>query len=102
MLFGNMILSHLLLMKQSKKKKGNVKRLPFSSHYSHCIAADNHKKHILGAMQRFHEKTCIRFVPRTIERDYVLFTQSLGCVGNVRFFFISLLFSPATLAPSLS
>ncbi|XP_071480298.1 zinc metalloproteinase nas-14-like [Diadema antillarum] len=44
---------------------------------------DKHKKRILDAMQRFHEMTCIRFRPRTIERDYILFTQSLGCWSMV-------------------
>nr|XP_054774034.1 uncharacterized protein LOC129282127 [Lytechinus pictus] len=43
----------------------------------------NHKKQILAGMQRFHEKTCIRFVPRTIERDYIFFTQNLGCWSMV-------------------
>ncbi|XP_022083990.1 zinc metalloproteinase nas-36-like isoform X2 [Acanthaster planci] len=34
---------------------------------------------ILSAMQRFHEKTCIQFRPRTIERDYIVITEGEGC-----------------------
>ena len=43
---------------------------------------------VLAAMQRFHEKTCIRFRPRTIEKR--LYLRWTGDVG----LYISVLFSP--------
>ena len=35
---------------------------------------------IAKAMLEFHEKTCIRFVPRTIEKDYIHILKGDGWV----------------------
>ncbi|CAL4170425.1 unnamed protein product, partial [Meganyctiphanes norvegica] len=35
------------------------------------------------AMKSFHEKTCIRFVPRTIEKDYIHLLKHDGCSSSV-------------------
>uniref|UniRef100_A0A0P4WFQ3 Peptidase M12A domain-containing protein n=1 Tax=Scylla olivacea TaxID=85551 RepID=A0A0P4WFQ3_SCYOL len=35
---------------------------------------------IAKAMSEFHEKTCIRFVPRTIEKDYIHILKGDGWV----------------------
>ncbi|XP_038068797.1 balbiani ring protein 3-like [Patiria miniata] len=40
---------------------------------------NDQRLYILSAMQRFHEKTCIQFRPRTIERDYIVITEGEGC-----------------------
>ena len=44
---------------------------------SECSATEQ-RLYILSAMQRFHEKTCIQFRPRTIERDYIVITEGEG------------------------
>ncbi|XP_045131019.1 zinc metalloproteinase nas-4-like isoform X1 [Portunus trituberculatus] len=38
---------------------------------------------IAKAMSEFHEKTCIRFVPRTIEKDYIHILKGDGCSSSV-------------------
>ncbi|XP_022342446.2 tolloid-like protein 1 [Crassostrea virginica] len=38
---------------------------------------------VLDAIADFHNKTCIRFVPRTTEKDYVTFRQLNGCFSNI-------------------
>ncbi|KAG0728877.1 Zinc metalloproteinase nas-13 [Chionoecetes opilio] len=38
---------------------------------------------IAKAMLEFHEKTCIRFVPRTIEKDYIHILKGDGCSSSV-------------------
>ncbi|CAL4227624.1 unnamed protein product, partial [Meganyctiphanes norvegica] len=35
------------------------------------------------AMKSYHEKTCLRFVPRTIERDYIHILKGDGCSSSV-------------------
>ncbi|ROT75216.1 putative zinc metalloproteinase [Penaeus vannamei] len=38
---------------------------------------------IAKAMSEYHEKTCIRFVPRTIEKDYIHILKGDGCSSSV-------------------
>ncbi|XP_066983949.1 zinc metalloproteinase nas-4-like isoform X2 [Macrobrachium rosenbergii] len=38
---------------------------------------------IAMAMRNFHENTCIRFVPRTVERDYIHILKGDGCSSSV-------------------
>jgi len=42
---------------------------------------------ITGAINEFHKNTCLRFIPRTTEREYLRFQEGKGCssmVGYVR------------------
>ena len=38
---------------------------------SFCFLADIQRQIIASAMNEYHKNTCIRFVPRTNERDYI-------------------------------
>ena len=38
---------------------------------SFCFEADVQRQIIASAMNEYHKNTCIRFVPRTDERDYI-------------------------------
>ncbi|KAK4296112.1 hypothetical protein Pmani_031374 [Petrolisthes manimaculis] len=38
---------------------------------------------IAKAMSEFHTKTCIRFVPRTVEKDYIHILKGDGCSSSV-------------------
>lgn len=42
----------------------------------------NQRVLIAKAFQNFHEKTCIRFVPRMNQRDYVHIVKGNGCDSN--------------------
>ncbi|KAL4224243.1 hypothetical protein ACF0H5_017696 [Mactra antiquata] len=39
--------------------------------------------HIQAAIDEYHQKTCIRWVPRTSETDHVVFKQISGCYSNI-------------------
>lgn len=42
------------------------------------------KENITKAMEIYHKNTCVRFVPRTIETDYLdIFQGNLGCYATV-------------------
>nr|API81359.1 venom toxin [Hemiscorpius lepturus]API81361.1 venom toxin [Hemiscorpius lepturus] len=41
------------------------------------------QKAIIGAMNEYHKKTCIRFIPRTTERDYIRIYKGKGCSSGV-------------------
>ncbi|XP_033104243.1 balbiani ring protein 3-like isoform X2 [Anneissia japonica] len=41
------------------------------------------RKLILAAMDRYHEKTCIQFRPRTNEKDYILISRKIGCWSQI-------------------
>ncbi|XP_068219088.1 LOW QUALITY PROTEIN: hatching enzyme 1.2-like [Palaemon carinicauda] len=43
----------------------------------------NQRVLIARGMKEFHDKTCIRFVPRTAEKDYVYILQGKGCSSSV-------------------
>ncbi|PRD23783.1 UNVERIFIED_CONTAM: nas-4 [Trichonephila clavipes] len=38
---------------------------------------------ILKAMDDYHKKTCVRFVPRTVETNYIRIFPGQGCYSNV-------------------
>lgn len=38
---------------------------------------------IRKAMREFHQRTCVKFVPRTNEEDYVEFEGNLGCFSSI-------------------
>ncbi|KAG5673251.1 hypothetical protein PVAND_003314 [Polypedilum vanderplanki] len=62
-------------------KIGNLVHVPYviSSEYS-----SKERKMIIDAMDEIHEKTCIRFVPRTNQIDYVNVTNTNdGCYSKV-------------------
>ncbi|WAR03588.1 NAS13-like protein [Mya arenaria] len=41
------------------------------------------RKEITSAIDEYHQKTCIKWVPRTSEKDYVHFKQISGCFSNI-------------------
>ncbi|XP_066523469.1 hatching enzyme 1.2-like [Hoplias malabaricus] len=63
------------------KKSGNgVVRVPYT------VSADfssSDMTKITGAMAKFHSKTCIRFVPRSTESDYISIENKSGCYSSV-------------------
>ena len=45
---------------------------------------NSHERGVIAkAMKEYHEKTCIRFVPRTNERGYINIMQGSGCSSSV-------------------
>ncbi|XP_071824476.1 uncharacterized protein [Apostichopus japonicus] len=44
---------------------------------------DREKRIIFGAMQRFHDESCVKFRKRTIEPDYLFITPGKGCWSMV-------------------
>ncbi|XP_035213661.1 astacin-like metalloprotease toxin 5 [Stegodyphus dumicola] len=38
---------------------------------------------ILRGMKNYHDKTCVKFVPRTVEKDYIRIFSGQGCYSNV-------------------
>lgn len=43
----------------------------------------HHREIIYKAMNNYYENTCIKFIPRTTEYDYVNITKDRGCYSNV-------------------
>ncbi|KAG5671820.1 hypothetical protein PVAND_001995 [Polypedilum vanderplanki] len=64
-------------------KVGNLVYVPY------VIGAEypsSDRKKIIDAMDDFHELTCIRFIPRTSQSDYITIKHGDGCasfVGNI-------------------
>ncbi|XP_068239416.1 zinc metalloproteinase nas-4-like isoform X6 [Palaemon carinicauda] len=44
---------------------------------------ENERATIAKAMSEYHNKTCLRFVPRTIEKDYIHILKGDGCSSSV-------------------
>uniref|UniRef100_A0A182MEZ6 Metalloendopeptidase n=1 Tax=Anopheles culicifacies TaxID=139723 RepID=A0A182MEZ6_9DIPT len=54
------------------------------SHLGEALYAIGDLAKLFSAFEQFHQKTCIRFVPRTKERDYVVIEgRSSGCWSAV-------------------
>ncbi|XP_028421492.1 high choriolytic enzyme 1-like [Perca flavescens] len=63
-----------------KKNSSGLVLVPFT------VSSDftsSEKQLIVSALQGFHRKTCIRFVPRTNETDYVSVENKSGCFSYV-------------------
>ncbi|XP_061196734.1 uncharacterized protein LOC133205009 [Saccostrea echinata] len=41
------------------------------------------RQDVLKAIEDFHNNTCIRFIPRTTQKDYIVFKQLNGCFSNI-------------------
>lgn len=65
--------------KWSKGSDGRV-TIPYTIH-SHFSSSEKQK--ILRAMKSFHSKTCIRFVPRKGERNYIDVVSKGGCYSSL-------------------
>jgi len=45
---------------------------------------DEYERYVISqAMAEYKQHTCVRFVPRTGQRDYVAFVKKNGCYSNV-------------------
>lgn len=51
-----------------------------SSACSHLLPDDTEKALIKNAMETFHQKTCVRFVPHHGQSDYLQIESKLGWV----------------------
>ncbi|KAK3084182.1 hypothetical protein FSP39_009668 [Pinctada imbricata] len=60
-----------------------LRRAKSSCLHTGIIGNINSKQDVLDAIKDYHKHTCIRFVPRTNEKDYLYFTQIQGCYSNV-------------------
>lgn len=47
------------------------------------MTAENQLKLIKRAMEGIEKYTCVRFVPRTTEKDYVYINSNTGCYSNL-------------------
>lgn len=47
------------------------------------LLAKPEKTSIVNAMREMESKTCIRFIPRTNQKDYIEFTTGVGCSSFV-------------------
>ncbi|XP_066973579.1 hatching enzyme 1.2-like [Macrobrachium rosenbergii] len=45
--------------------------------------SSNHRALIARAMQEYHDRTCVRFVPRTTQSDYIHILRGRGCSSTV-------------------
>nr|AWD90193.1 hatching enzyme [Carassius auratus red var.] len=63
-----------------KKNSNNIVEVPYivSSEFS-----SNEKSVITNAMSSFHSRTCIRFVPRSTQTDYISIENRDGCFSSL-------------------
>lgn len=47
------------------------------------LFTNEERKNILNGMKEFHDKTCIKFLPRNQQRDYIVFDKRIGCMSDV-------------------
>lgn len=67
------------LVKESSRWKNNI--IPYTFHSS---VSNSDKNMIRQAISEYHAKTCLKFVQRTSERDYLSFESSnSGCWSSV-------------------
>uniref|UniRef100_A0A671SNS6 Metalloendopeptidase n=1 Tax=Sinocyclocheilus anshuiensis TaxID=1608454 RepID=A0A671SNS6_9TELE len=60
-----------------KKNSNNIVEIPY------IVSAYNNKLVITNAMSTFHSKTCIRFVARSTQTDYISIENKDGCFSSL-------------------
>ncbi|XP_076106976.1 uncharacterized protein LOC143075454 isoform X1 [Mytilus galloprovincialis] len=58
----------------------NTRVIPYS--FDPSFAPDA-RQDVLKAISQYHDKTCLRFIPRTDQYDYIVFKHISGCYSNI-------------------